>query len=157
MQGSRRRLVWMVGCVALAAMTTAPADVYRWKDAEGNVHFSDSPPKQKKSQSKDVQDVQSIETATVSPTEAPATDSSAAASQTVVMYATEWCPHCERAREYFRANGIDFKEYDVQKSAKGKRFMERTDAKGVPVIIVGNRRMSGFSPARFDQLYDQAQ
>ncbi len=49
--------------------------------------------------------------------------------------------------------GIKYKEYDVEKSAKGKSEYRRLGAKGVPVILVGKRRMNGFSVDGFEKLY----
>lgn len=157
MQGRPNGLLGALGAILLTTMTAAAADVYRWEDEDGNVHFSDSPPKQRQSEAKDVPDVQTVETVNVSTRQTQASQTNSTGAPEVVMYGTEWCPHCKRAREYFQANGIDFREYDVEKSAKGKRFMKRSDANGIPVILVGNHRMTGFSQGRFDQLYQRAQ
>ena len=59
------------------------------------------------------------------------------------------------AKAYFKANRIPFVEYDVEKSAKGRRDYKRLRAKGVPVIVVGGKRMNGFSRSGFDQLYSR--
>ena len=33
----------------------------------------------------------------------------------VVMYSSEWCGVCKKAKTYFNANDIPFREYDVEK------------------------------------------
>ncbi len=33
----------------------------------------------------------------------------------VVVYSTPTCPWCKRAKDYFKTNGISFKDYDVSK------------------------------------------
>ncbi len=71
----------------------------------------------------------------------------------MVMYTTSWCGVCKRARNYLTAEGIEFSEYDIEKSRKGKREFDRLGGKGVPVILVGKQRMNGFSKEKFAQLY----
>jgi hypothetical protein len=34
---------WLLLCLGVACVTMAHAKVYQWKDAQGNVHFSDKP------------------------------------------------------------------------------------------------------------------
>ncbi|PUD99939.1 MAG: hypothetical protein C3L25_04075 [Candidatus Sedimenticola endophacoides] len=71
----------------------------------------------------------------------------------VVLYGAAWCGVCERAKRYFRARRIPFTEYDVEKSAKGRRDYRRLGGRGVPIILVGKRRMDGFSEEHFATLY----
>jgi len=52
-----------------------------------------------------------------------------------------------------RRKGIRFTEYDIEKSSKGKRLYKNLGARGVPVILVGKKRMNGFSEAGFEKIY----
>jgi glutaredoxin len=70
-----------------------------------------------------------------------------------IMYSASWCGVCKKAKRYFEENGITYTEYDVEKSAKGEAEFKRLGAKGVPVILVGNRRMNGFSVDGFEKLF----
>lgn len=121
-------------------------DIHTWRDAQGRVHFGDRPPV----------DVAS-EPVTVRPNvyASPNVEALAEifATESVVLYSAQWCGHCKRARAYFEANGIAFEEYDVETTARGRRDYARLGARGVPVILVGDRRMNGFSPEAFDRLY----
>ncbi len=36
----------------------------------------------------------------------------------VVMYGADWCGVCKRAKRFFQAEGIPFRELDVDKSRK---------------------------------------
>jgi glutaredoxin len=74
--------------------------------------------------------------------------------QKVVMYATDWCPYCAKARAHFRKHGIDYVEHDIEKSREGRAEYQRLGGRGVPLILIGEQRMSGFSEARFDSLYE---
>ncbi|MFT5419606.1 MAG: glutaredoxin-like YruB-family protein [Candidatus Endobugula sp.] len=69
------------------------------------------------------------------------------------MYSTAWCGYCKKARKYFTSKGIAFIEYDIEKNARAKRDYDALGGKGVPVILVGKKRMNGFSPQGFDRLY----
>lgn len=47
-------------------------------------------------------------------------------------------------REYLQAQGVSFEEYDIETTDKGASDFAAMGAKGVPVILVGERRLSGF-------------
>ncbi|MEE2828201.1 MAG: glutaredoxin family protein [Myxococcota bacterium] len=67
----------------------------------------------------------------------------------ITMYSTAWCGYCRKARRWFEANGLPFVEKDVEKdSAAGREFRELTGGRGgVPVIVVGDEVLRGFSKA----------
>ena len=69
------------------------------------------------------------------------------------MYGTTWCGYCKKTRSYFGANKIRYKEYDVENSEKGKRDYKKLGAKGIPVMLVGKKRLNGFSEASFKRIY----
>lgn len=72
-------------------------------------------------------------------------------SGTVELYITEWCGYCKRAVAYMKARNIPHVVYDIEKDeAARKRFLQ-LGGSGVPLIMVGNRRMSGFSPELLEQ------
>jgi len=68
------------------------------------------------------------------------------------MFSTEWCGVCKKAKKYFRENGIRYKDYDIEKSSKGRKLYDDMGATGVPVILVGKKRMNGFSASKFERL-----
>src|SRR5690606_12689161 len=71
----------------------------------------------------------------------------------VVMYATAWCGYCAKARKYFKEQNITYVEYDIDKDERAKRMYDLLGGKGVPVILVGKKRMNGFSVAGFSKIY----
>lgn len=75
----------------------------------------------------------------------------------VVMYGAAWCPYCKKAREYFRANGIPFKEWDVEQDIEGSRYYERIKSSGYPLIYVGYRRLQGFNERAIGEALDSRQ
>lgn len=163
MQARFRGFVIFLLCLsAMNQGSLAAGGIYKWTDAEGKVHFGDHPPAQVNSQPVGVR-VNSI----ASPprirelTEQYLEDLSRADGKSqkrakrkkVVMYSATWCGVCKRAKRYFKANRIPYREYDVEKSAKGKRDYKKLNGHGVPIILVGSKRMDGFSQAHFERLY----
>jgi glutaredoxin len=63
----------------------------------------------------------------------------------VVLYATSWCGYCKAAREFFAANGIDYIELDIEKSATAQQGHRELGGGGVPVIVVGDTVIHGFN------------
>jgi glutaredoxin 3 len=62
----------------------------------------------------------------------------------VVMYATSWCPYCDRARRVFDAKGVTIEEIDVE-SAPQKRaeMQQRSGRRSVPQIFIGDHHVGG--------------
>ncbi|MCW8982835.1 MAG: hypothetical protein OQK13_02220 [Gammaproteobacteria bacterium] len=75
------------------------------------------------------------------------------ANRRVVMYSTEWCGYCKKARKYFNKNSIRFADYDIEKDPVAAKEHKDMGATGVPVILVGNERMNGFSQKGFERIY----
>lgn len=79
-----------------------------------------------------------------------------AAPPSVVMYATDWCGYCARARAYFARNGIAYVEHDVEKSAHAAAEFRRLGGRGVPLIFVGRERLDGFNELAFEFAHARA-
>lgn len=125
----------------------ASADIHQWRDKDGITHFGDNPPV----------DVRA-ETVTVKPNvyQSPSIETLSGPfpqKERVILYSASWCGYCRKARSYFRARGIPFTEYDVEKSEQGKRDYKRLGARGIPIIVVGKKRLNGFSEETFEKIY----
>ena len=146
----------VVGLLGAAGMVQS--EIYRWQDADGSWHFGDRPPATAKARVVRPK-VNAVAPSAELRSAAQGLKAEAGRSHPkirrprVVMYSASWCGVCKRARSYFRSHHIPFKEYDVETTAKGRRDYKRLKGKGVPLILVGGRRMTGFSPGRFEQLY----
>ncbi len=71
----------------------------------------------------------------------------------VTLYTSPGCGSCRRAKTFLKREGIAFRELDISRSAKARKALERMGARGVPVLIVGERRLDGFSERAFLALY----
>ena len=62
----------------------------------------------------------------------------------VVMYVTDWCPYCARARSLLRSKGVSIEEIDID-AVPGARteMMERSGRSTVPQIFIGDRHVGG--------------
>ncbi len=57
------------------------------------------------------------------------------------------------AKSYFAEHGVDFTEHDVSVDRAGLREMVMaTGQYGVPVIVVGDKAMTGWNPSEFEDL-----
>ena len=141
------------GVLALITLLAAPAhsEIYQWKDADGNVQFGDRPPPSKQVKRIEL-DINSYESVTVEPF-VPFKSNRPSRGKSVVMYSTSWCGYCRKARNYMKSKNIPFQEYDIEKSAKARRDYNKLNGRGVPVLLIGDKRMNGFSINRFKQLY----
>ncbi|HEX5057516.1 MAG TPA: glutaredoxin family protein [Gammaproteobacteria bacterium] len=141
----------------MVAACIARAEIYKWVDEGGNIHYTDKPPEAQQQRLEITGRISSYDSPEILP-ENPAGNPESAAnkpakSKRVVMYSAEWCGVCKRAKQYFAEKHISYTDYDIDTNPKGKADYEKLDARGVPVILVGNRRMNGFSAGGFEELY----
>lgn len=62
----------------------------------------------------------------------------------VILYATTWCPYCEKARKLFQKHNINYTEFDIEKSAEGKAQYDLLGISGVPITVINNKVIQGF-------------
>lgn len=70
----------------------------------------------------------------------------------VMLYSTEWCGYCAKARQLLQEKGIAYFEYDVEKSAEGQAQYRALGGHGVPVFQVNGQVVKGYNPERVLQL-----
>ena len=66
----------------------------------------------------------------------------------ITLYSTEWCSYCASVRMYFDTHGIQYKEYDVEKSALGAVGLWAFRARGVPIVVIGTEVIYGYDMER---------
>jgi glutaredoxin-like YruB-family protein len=71
----------------------------------------------------------------------------------VVIYTTSHCPYCVKAKQYFTQKNIRYREIDIEKSTSGDAEFKKLGGTGVPLIMVGNTKLQGFSASKLDQLF----
>ena len=138
--------------------STLLAEMYKYVDENGKVVYTDTPPPGKKSKKLDLK----INTFSAPPEVSSLgnpprqTAGATAGAAKVRMFTTTWCGYCKQARAYLRARGIAFEDIDVEASAAGNAEYRALGGRGVPVILVGNQRMDGYSEGSLAGLLKQA-
>ena len=64
-------------------------------------------------------------------------------SPKIVMYGADWCPYCKKLRDEFHANGVDYIEIDVDRSAYKDEILRTMQINGYPATWVGYTRVRG--------------
>ncbi len=76
----------------------------------------------------------------------PPPDFSAHHPEGVVLYATEWCGYCKKTRDFFQQHNIAYIEYDIEKSAEGRRQYDQLHGSGIPLIMIRGKVLRGYDP-----------
>jgi len=131
------------------------AEVYKWTDEDGIIHYSDKKPKGQEVTELEfpVTSYESVSYGAVSDQRKSTAPVDATSDEKVILFSASWCGTCKKAKRYFRRKGVRFTEYDIEKSSKGRRLYRNLGATGVPVILVGKKRMNGFSEAGFERMF----
>jgi glutaredoxin-like YruB-family protein len=150
----------LVLIILLLTVSVAVAEMYQWTAEDGSVAFKDTPPPVSKKRGK----VKVYNDGDFAP--APPPQSAPAArndnvttrkasqtapvkkerfSGTVEMYVTDWCGYCKKAQSYMKSQSIPYVAYDIEKDSAAKQRHKDLGGRGVPLIIIGSNKMSGFS------------
>ncbi|MFH1290898.1 MAG: glutaredoxin domain-containing protein [Nanoarchaeota archaeon] len=67
----------------------------------------------------------------------------------VIVYGTQSCPWCKRAKDFLKSHKVKFTEKDVgNNSAAAEEMMKKSNQRGVPVIEVNGAIIVGFDEER---------
>ena len=144
-------LAALLSCALLALGPAEAKDVYRWKDADGVTHYSDSKPADTAAESLRFGD----ETASAPPADAPTLykpPPAAPSRPNIVMYGRPSCGYCVKAARYFAANGLAFRNMDISASSQARAEFERLGGRGTPLIFVDGHRIQGFAKSKLDEV-----
>jgi glutaredoxin 3 len=62
----------------------------------------------------------------------------------ITVYATGWCPYCQRAKALLNQKDAAFREIDVEADPKDREEMiARSSRRTVPQIFIGTRHVGG--------------
>ena len=66
----------------------------------------------------------------------------------VIIYSTPTCHYCGLAKDYFKAHGVNYTEYNVASDLEQRKIMvDKSGQLGVPVIDIEGKIMVGFDEA----------
>ncbi|NDY96546.1 glutaredoxin family protein [Wenzhouxiangella limi] len=63
----------------------------------------------------------------------------------LVFFSAPWCGYCDRARAWFDDQRIDYLEIDIESSTDANRLWRDAGGRGVPLVLVGDERIAGYS------------
>ncbi|HZP92540.1 MAG TPA: glutaredoxin family protein [Burkholderiales bacterium] len=147
--------VWIaLLCVPLfASQETESAEMYRWVDAEGKVHYSDQPPPpsvkkvEPKKRLSDKQDAPQM----------PYELQRATKNFPVTLFVTECGAGCTQARQLLAKRGVPYTEIDAADPAALEQLKTLTGGSPVvPVLRIGQQVLKGFEEGQWNAALDTA-
>lgn len=67
----------------------------------------------------------------------------------LVFFSAPWCGYCDRARDWFDGQGVNYLEIDIESSTEARRQWREAGGRGVPLVLVGEQRIAGYAPQTF--------
>jgi len=144
---------WMLLIILLLACGATRADVYRWVDADGKVHFSDQPPPAS------IKQVEKKKAAGGKPSDAPLPYAlqQAVNNFPVTLYSTDCGDACTQAHQLLAKRGIPYAELDATDPSIQAKLKKLTGgALEVPVLKVGRNVLRGFAQGQWNTSLDAA-
>jgi glutaredoxin len=142
----------LVVAMALPTLTHAQ-QVYRWVDSDGRVQYSDQPPPPG---TKNVQE-KNVGGSSIQNNDLSLVAQDAQKKNPVTMYISECGESCDAAKAYLNKRGIPHTVVDPTRSLElNKKFKEETGGSVVPVLKVGEKRLSGWSESSWASALDAA-
>jgi len=140
-----------LGLLVIADVAAA-AQMYKWKDEHGTVHYSDTPPPRGPAQR--------MQTDAQAPAGAPALPyelARAVQAAPVVLYTTARCDACDQGRALLRARGVPFAERTVNTAQDQQQLEQAGGGKSdLPLLLVGSRKVTGFQAAAWQEALTSA-
>jgi len=139
----------------LACALTAQAQLYRWTDENGKVHYTDTQPP---ASAKNVEKKESARPAGAS----PAAQQSYALQQAiknfpVVVYTSKDCGNpCKKGLEHLKKRGVPFAEKVVASAEEIDQLTKLAGAPRVPVLAVGVAVQKDYEEQNWNEALDTA-
>ena len=145
----------MLPGLLLLACFSVSAQVYKWTDAQGTVHYTDTPPPaQKASEIK----TPAPDAASSGKTPLPYELARAVKASPVTLYTTTQaaCAGCDQGRALLRARGIPYTEKTVDSAADKEQLRQLSGKLELPLLAVGSRKIAGFQDAAWQDALNAA-
>jgi len=147
-------LLAALGLVALLFAAAASAQLYRWVDKDGKVHYTDTPPPtsagksaQLRSGGGNVADTSALPYAT----------QQAVRNYPVTIYTHETCKElCADARKLLQSRGVPFREVAVADEKSREELKKVSGGEEVPVMTAGKIVTKGFGAESWHGALDAA-
>lgn len=160
-----RKFAAIVAVILLVAVGVCRAEVYRYTDSKGELHFVDDiskVPKKYRKQAENAEpqgNVSGMDAAPASPKkrtaqESPQQQSTPSGSANVEVFMTSWCGYCKKMVRFLNEKGIPYTAYDIEKDSAAARTYRELGGSGVPVVRIGSHVVHGYSPEAVMSYYN---
>ena len=165
-----KELTFVLLVIALFSfLNLAVADMYKWVDQNGVIHFSDTLPStnnQVETMERTNYPASNPESAPIKPKILPQPTKKddtqekvynkrkrqRIISKGVEIYTTSWCKYCKKAIAFLKSNRVKFRQYDIEKDLNAaKRMKALGGTGGVPFALINGKRVYGFTLNRYSQ------
>jgi glutaredoxin-like YruB-family protein len=160
---------FLVFLALVLVSATSSAEIFKWVDENGVVHFSDAPT-ESISETGEKEDVSApdpnpednsppaaepraiiLDPNFFDPLDESEEDPVAVKAPSVEIYETSWCGYCKKAKNFFRSRGIKFKTYDIEKDQNAaRRMMTLTRRRAVPFVVINGQPIQGYSVQAYE-------
>jgi glutaredoxin len=151
---TRARLAGALIALASLACAAQAQQLYRWTDANGRVHVTDTPPP---ANARAMDTVKGASSTSASTEQMPYELAVAVKDYPVVLYTSPNCKEgCSRARAALNKRGVPFREVQVMDEQTNAELKRVSGGNDVPTLVVGRSVQQGFEQGAFDALLDAA-
>jgi len=143
----------VLSLMALLASLSVSAEVYRWTDKEGKVHYSDAPPPEVDAQPRRLHDNN------IDVDKLPYESRKAAEKFPITLYVDESCKDiCGNARQWLQKRKLPFSEKLLKTKDDGEALKQLSGKQQilVPTLSVGSKFIEGFEPGEWGNAMDAA-
>jgi glutaredoxin len=149
------RIVPVAGIVLALLCGSASAQMYRWVDKDGRVHYTQTPPPP---------DAKSAQKKSIGPGgsaapygELPYASQTAAKNFPVTLYTAPECgAACDQARALLVRRAVPFREVDVRAQKDIDNLKAVSGGAQVPFLVVGSQKQGPFTEEAYGALLDAA-
>jgi glutaredoxin len=135
-----KRIVLLLGCLAMAPTGMQAGELFRWVDAQGKMHYGDVPP------------VDALEVTLIKAPAAPTPEEDlpyetrrAQQNFPVTLYVADNCTeYCDLARSLLNKRGIPYSEKRLVTQEEFDAFKALSGSDGLPTLAVGKAFLKGF-------------
>jgi glutaredoxin len=141
-----------VGLIGLASLS-AQAQMYRWTDQQGHVHYTDSPPPKDALEGEE----KHLSGNVASGGDVPYATREAIKNAPVILFTAEACKApCDDGRKLLNQRGIPYRDVKVDDEASRAQLKQYSASAEVPVLIVGRDVRKGFLATDWNAALDAA-
>lgn len=139
--------------LCIAAGMVQAAELFRWVDADGKVHYTDQPPpvSAKKVEEKN------LKGSTIDTSELPFATQQAVKKSPVTLYTTNCGEPCKQANEHLAKRGIPYTTKNPETTIADAEALKKLIGMAyVPVLVVGSAVSKGYEKGTWDAALDAA-